>query len=175
MRWMAGTLLVAALALGGCSDSDTAGGEAAPASTAIEARPLREIWPDILTRRDEIHAAISKGTDMWHEDCAQVSAAAAALDTLAVELGQGSTQIPANEVRRTGLSLLVSYLQTTAMSLREAAIEEHVAKLQSMMIGLDALLEGIETNLTAEERANQSVVTRPGFNPSRPPPPPSPV
>ena len=44
-----------------------------------------------------------------------------------------------------------------------------------MMIALDAVLQGIESHLTREELGRESVVTRPGFNPVRPPPPPSPV
>ena len=59
--------------------------------------------------------------------------------------------------------------------MRSAAIEEQVGSLPPMMIGLDALLQGLESNVGTAELGGESVVTRPGFNPVRPPPPPSPV
>ncbi len=175
MRWMVGALVVAALALGGCSDSGTTGGEPAAAVSTVQPRSVAVVWADILGQRDQIYSAVSKGTDMWHEDCAQVSAAAAAMDALAVELGKSIVVIPSSDPRRGGVELLLGYLQTTTSSLRSAAIEEHVGSLPAMMIGLDALLQGIESHLTREELGAESVVKRPGFNPVRPPPPPSPI
>jgi hypothetical protein len=176
MRRIVGTLVVLALALGtGCSESSDTPAGAAGGSTTVQARSLAAVWADVLTQRDRIHEAVSKGTDMWHEDCAQVSAATASLDSLAVELGKSVAVLPEGEARRTGVELLLGYLQATTSTMRAAAIEEQVGSLPGMMIGLDALLQGIESHLTPEELGSQSVVTRPGFNPVRPPPPPSPI
>ena len=175
MRRIFGTLVALALALGsGCSDSGQPG-EDASASTTVQPRTISVIWVDILAQRDLIYGAISKGTDMWHEDCAQVSAAAAAIDPLAVELGKSLYVIPAKDPRRGGVELLLGYLLTTTAQIRTAAVDEQVAPLPGMMIGLDALLQGIESHLTREELGSQSVVTRPGFNTVRPPPMPSPI
>ena len=176
MGRIVGTLVVLALALGsGCSKSDQAAGGAADASTTVQARSMPLIWLDILAQRDRIYAAVSKGTDMWHEDCAQVSSAAAALDPLAIEFGRSVAVFPSGDTRRTGVELLLGYLQATTSTLRAAAIEEQVGSLPAMMIGLDALLQGIESSLGNAELGGESVVTRPGFNPERPPPPPSPI
>ena len=175
MRRMIGTLLLAALALGGCSDSEPGAAEGAIPGATVQPRKLSLVWLDILDQRDRIYAAVSKGTDMWHEDCAQVSAAAAVLDKLAVELGGSLGVIPAGDPRRGGVELMLGYLQTTAHSLRSAAIEEEVGALPATMIGLDALLQGIESHLTPEEIGHQSVTKRPGFNPVRPPPKASPI
>ena len=81
------------------------------------------VWVDILGQRDQIYGAVSKGTDMWHEDCAQVSAATAAIDALAVEFGKSIQVIPASDPRRGGVELLLGYLQTT-IALRSPAIDE---------------------------------------------------
>ncbi len=176
MRRSVGILWLAVLAFGsGCSDSDTAAGGASNPATTVQARSIPLVWVDVLAQRDQIYGAVSKGTDMWHEDCAQVSAAAAAMDSLAVELGKSITSIPASDPRRGGVELLLGYLLSTTSALRSAAIEEEVGALPSMMIGLDALLQGIESHLTREELGSASVVTRPGFNPVRPPPAPSPI
>lgn len=176
MHRIVGTLVVVALALcSGCSDSDPAAGGAAGESATVQARSLPEVWLDILAQRDRIQAATSKGTDMWHDDCAQVSAAAAALDPLLVEFGKSVQVIPAGDERRTGAELLLGYLQATSATMRSAAIEEQVGSLPGMMIGLDALLQGLEASVGTAELGGVSVATRPGFNPTRPPPPPSPI
>jgi hypothetical protein len=173
MHRIVGTLVVVALAFGsGCSDSDPAeGGE----SATVQARSMSEVWLDMLVQRDRIHAATSKGTDMWHEDCAEVSAAAAALDPLLVEFGKSVQVIPVGDERRIGAELLLGYLQATSSTMRSAAIEEQVGSLPGMMIGLDALLQGLEASVGTAELGGVSVATRPGFNPVRPPPPPSPI
>jgi len=176
MRRTFGTLLVVVLAFGsGCSDSDPAAGGASGESTTVQPRSLPLIWLDILAQRDRIQAATAKGTDMWHEDCAQVSSAAAALDPLAVEFGKSVAVFPAADPRRIGAELLLGYLLATSSTMRSAAIEEQVGSLPAMMIGLDALLQGLESNVGTAELGGESVVTRPGFNPVRPPPPPSPI
>ena len=176
MRRMLGTLLVVALAFGsGCSDSDPAAGGAASESASVQPRALPLIWLDILAQRDRIQAATSKGTDMWHEECAQVSSAAAALDPLAVEFGKSVAVFPAADPRRIGAELLLGYLLATSSTMRSAAIEEQVGSLPAMTIGLDALLQGLESSVGTGELGGESVVTRPGFNPVHPPPPPSPI
>ena len=176
MRRIAGMLVVVALAFGtGCSKSEQAAGGASSESATVQPRSIALVWGDILTQRDRIQAATAKGTDMWHEDCAQVSSAAAALDPLAIELGKSIAVLPPDDQRRKGVELLLGYLQATGSAMRGAAVEEQVGSLPGMMIGLDALLQGIESNLTRDELGSQSVVTRPGFNPVRPPPQPSPV
>ncbi len=176
MRRIAGTLLVVVLGLGsGCSDSEPTAGGAPPASTTVQPRSVPEVWADILAQRDRIQAAVSKGTDMWHEDCAEVSSASAAIDPLAVELGKSVAALPKIDYRRNGVDLLLGYLLSTTATIRSTAVDEQVGALPAMMIGLDALLQGIESHLTREELGPESVVTRPGFNPVRPAPRPSPV
>ena len=112
---------------------------------------------------------------MWHEDCAEVASAAAALDPLAIELSQRVEERVSDEVRRRGIQDLTGYLQTTILRLRSEAIDETIGALPGLMIAMDALLQGLETHFTREEIGNESVVTRPGFNPFHPPPAPSPV
>jgi hypothetical protein len=176
MRRIVGSLVVLALALGtGCSESDEAAAGASVEGAAVKARSLPEIWADILAQRDRLHAAISKGTEMWHEDCAEVASAAVAFDPLVVELGQRATEQLTAEPRHRGIQELCGYLQATTSMLRSEAIEEKVGVLPGLLISVDALLQGLENHFTREEIGNESVVTRPGFNPVRPPPPPSPV
>ncbi len=171
MRRIVGSLMVLALALGlGCSNSDQTSGGA-----TIQSRPMPAIWADILTQRDLMQAAVSKGTDMWHEDCAQVSAAAAEIDKLAVELNQRVAEEASVADRRKGIENLIGYLQSAASTQRTAAIDEVIGSMPGVMIGIDALLQGLEKHFTRDEIGSESVVTRPGFNPVHPPPPPSPV
>lgn len=175
MLRIAGSLMVLALAFGGgCSGPDDSGGAAATGG-AIEARAVSEIWADILTQRDRVQVAVAKGTEMWHEDCEEVASAAAALDALANELGKRVAETPSFESRRLGLQEVVGYLQVTATTLRTKAVEEIVGDLPAIMIGLDYLLQNMEGAFTREEIGSESIVKRPGFNPVRPPPPPSPV
>lgn len=176
MHRIVGALVVVALAFGsGCSDSDPAAGSAPAESTTVKPRSLPEVWLDILVQRDRIQSAVAKGTDMWHEDCAQVSAASAALDGLAVEFGKSVAVFPAGDQRRIGAELLMGYLQQTSATLRTTAIEEQIGSLPGMLIGLDALLKGIEATVGTADLGGVSAATRPGFNPVRPPAPPSPI
>ena len=176
MRRIVGSLVVLALTFGtGCSDSDKAGGGASGEGATVQARSLPAIWADILTQRDRVHAAVSKGTDMWHEDCAEVVSAAAALDALALELIQRVTVEPSVEDRRKGILNLLGYFQSAVAALRSAAIDEIVGTLPDVMIGTDALLQGIENTFTRDEIGSESVVTHPGFNPVHPPAMPSPI
>jgi hypothetical protein len=176
MSRIAGSLLVVVLGLGsGCSDSEPTASDAPPASSTVQARSVPVVWADILAQRDRIQVAVSKGADMWHEECAEVSSAAAALDPLFVEFGKSVAALPGMDYRLNGVELLLGYLLATSATIRSAAVEEQVGVLPGMMNGLDALLHGTESHLKREELGPESVVTRPGFNPTLSPPPPSPV
>lgn len=176
MRRIVGSLVVLALTLGsGCSKSDKAAGSTSGETATVQARSLPAIWKDILAQRDRAHAAISKDTDMWHEDCAEVSSAAVALDPLVLELSQGAAAQVSDPTRSGAIQQTIGYLQITLVQLRSEAIDETVGDLPGLMIGLDAVLQGLEATFTRDEIGSESVVTRPGFNPVRPPPAPSPV
>jgi hypothetical protein len=176
MHRIVGTLVALALAFGsGCSDSDPAAGGAATKSATVQPRSLPVVWLDILAQRDRIQVATAKGTDMWHEDCSEVSSAAAALDPLVIEFGKSVAVFPVGDLRRTGAELELGYLLSTTSTIRATAVEEQVGKLPALMIGLDAVLQGLESSVGTAELGGVSVLTRPGFNSVRPPPPPSPI
>jgi hypothetical protein len=176
MRRIFGSLMALALAFGsGCSESDEAAGGASAKGAAIQARSLPAIWADILAQRDRVQAAVSKGTDMWHEDCAEVSSAATVLEALSLELIQGVADLPSVEDRRKSIQTLIGFLQTTIVTLRSDAIDETVGELPGVMIGFDALLQNFENHFTRDEIGSESVTSHPGFNPFYPAPPPSPI
>ncbi|MBM4334504.1 MAG: hypothetical protein FJ108_01140 [Deltaproteobacteria bacterium] len=176
MRRILGSLMVLALVLvGGCKDSaekaDGPSAEGAP----IRARSFPEIWIDLLAERDRVQAVVSKGTDMWHPECKEVADSATRIDALAAELGQRVAEQLSEGARQRGISELIVYLQVTASTLRENGIAEVVGAMPGLMIALDDILQNLEKRFTPEEIGSESVVTRPGFNPVRPPPPPSPI
>lgn len=176
MRSIVGLLMALALSLGsGCQESVETESGAGAEGGQIQARSLPVIWLDVLAQRDRIHEAVSKGTDMWHEECAQISSAAVSIDGLALEIRQRIAENPSTEPRFRALADLLGYLQVSAAAFRENAVEEVIGAFPSLMIGLDALLQGIENHFTRDEIGSESVVTRPGFNTVHPPPPPSPV
>ena len=176
MRRILGSLLVLALAFAvGCSKSDETPGGGLGEGATVQARALPAIWAEILTQRDRVHAAVSKGTDMWHEDCAEVSSAAAAMDALVIELNRRVAEEPSLEARRKHIGELVGYLQVTNKALREKAIDEVIGPFPALMIGLDAVLQAVEDVFSRDEIGSESVVTRPGFNTVRPPQVASPV
>lgn len=176
MRRILGFLTVLALVLGtGCEKPAETADATSTEGEPIKARDLPTIWADLLAQRDRIHAAVSKGTDMWHPDCEEVSAAAAAVDGLSLELGQRVEADLSVEARRRSIHEVISYMQTTASSLRENAIEETIGAMPPHMIALDAILQALENRFTPEEIGSVSVVSRPGFNPIHPPQPPSPI
>jgi uncharacterized protein YbjT (DUF2867 family) len=170
------SLLLLALTLAiGCSDSKQAAGGASGDGATVQGRGLPVIWADLLKERDRLHAAVSKETEMWHEDCAEVAAAAAALDALTRELLARIAQEPSVEDRRKAFENLIGYFQATTQALRAAGIDERVGDMPSLMVGTDALLQGIENQFTRAEIGSDSVVTHPGFNPVHPPPSESPI
>ncbi len=176
MRRIVGSLLLLAMTLCiGCSSSDdvatVSGGEA----STVQPRSVPEIWADMLGKRDRLQAAISKGTEMWHEDCAEVASAAAALDTLTIELNRRIAEEPGLQAQRKSIQQLVGYFLTTVMAVRTEAIDEAVGALPRLMISVDSLLQTLEARIPRELLGSESVATRPGFNPFAPPPPPSPV
>ena len=169
MRRILGSLLVLALGSAvGCSKSNETPAGGSAESATVQPRALPAIWADILAQRDRVHAAVSKGTDMWHEDCAEVSSAAAAMDALLVELNRRVAEEPSLEARRRHIDELVGYLQVTSSTLREKAVDEVVGPFPALMIGLDAVLKSVEGAFTSDEIGSESVVTRPGFNTVRP-------
>jgi len=176
MRRIVGSLLVLALTFAvGCSKSDDKSGGAPAESATVQARSLPAIWSDVLKQRDRIQVATAKGTDMWHEDCAEVASAAGALDALVVELNRRIAEEPSLEARRRRIDEMVGYLQVTSTTLRSTAVDESIGPFPALMIGFDAVLKGVEDVFTKDEIGSESVVTHPGFNTVRPPLPPSPV
>jgi hypothetical protein len=176
MRRIAGSLArsLAVLALvvaTGCSGS----GEEGAKTATVQARELPAIYSDILDARDRAHKAIAKGTDMWHEDCAEVSAATGQLETLLTEVQQRASQMPELGTAITGLESHIGLTLGVVTMMRENAVQEVVGMLPGNMIQLDAFLRGLETHFTPEQIGGKSVTTRPGFNPNPPPPPPSPI
>ena len=172
MRRIVGSLMALALIFAtGCSDSEDAAGEGA----VVQARSLPAIWADVLVQRDHVQAATSKGTDMWHEDCAAVSAATAKLDELAVEMLQRVGVMPSVADRRLGIQNLIGNYQGLLAKMRSDAIDEMVGTMPTLMISLDSFLRGIEGHFTPEEIGSESVASRPGFKTIQPPPPPSPI
>ncbi len=112
MRPILGSLVVLALAVGaGCGEPAET-----PASPSSEGAPIARasypsIWVDILEQRDRVHAAVSKGTDMWHPECKEVSAGSAAIGALAIEMSQRVDQQLPEDVRRRGVTDDLGYLQ----------------------------------------------------------------
>lgn len=176
MRRIAGSLATSLVALAliagtGCSGSGDDG--AKPAT--VQAREMPAIYADILTQRDRAQKAIAKGTDMWHEDCAEVAAASAQLETLLTELQQRAAAMPELGDRARGIDSHVGLTLGVISTLRENAVQEIVGMLPGSMIQLDAYLRGLESYFTPEQIGGESVTARPGFNPNPPPPPLSPV
>lgn len=172
MKRIAGSLVVLALvAATGCSRSSEDG--ARPAS--VQARDIRAIYADILAQRDRVRKATSKGTEMWHEDCAEVSAAAAELETLLAELQQRAAATPELAGQMTGLESHVGLTLGVLTSLRDNAAQEVVGMLPPSANQLDAYLRGLESHFTPEQLGGESIENRPGFDPSPPAAPLSPV
>jgi len=175
LRFVGPLVALALVFVTGCSGSDDAGGSATGAGASVGARNLPEIWADVLKQRDLIQVAISKGHEMWHEDCAAVSSGAGRLDELAVEMLERTRQMPSVEDRRRGIESVMGHFQAVISQMRNEALQENVGEMPGMIISLDAFLRGIENHFTPEEIGSDSVATHPNFNPVRPPPPPSPV
>lgn len=172
MKRIAASLVLLALALGaGCSGS----GDESKKSETIEAREVPAIYADILAQRDLIHAAISKGTAMWHEDCAQVVAAANELNDLFLELQKRAATLPSLDERRRGFESHAGLTLGLVATMEERARGEIVGALPALMIELDRFLLGLEHYFTPEQLGGRAVAQQPGFNPNRPPPPPSPI
>jgi hypothetical protein len=168
---VARSLVVLALVAGaGCSGSD----EAAKPGT-VQARDLPAIYADVLTQRDRVHKAIAKGTEMWHEDCAEVSAGAGQLETLLTELQARAAAMPEFGEKVRGIDSHLGLTLGVVTTMRDHALQEVVGMLPGSMIQLDAFLRGLESHFTPEQLGGQSVTERPGFNPNPPPPPPSPI
>jgi hypothetical protein len=174
MNRIAAAALVIALCFGtGCSDKDEATGAAD--KTTIQAREVPVIWSEILAERDVIQAAVAKKHEMWHEDCAAVAKAATRLETLTAEMLARVGQMTGLGVRRNGIVPLLGSIEILLTKLRTSAVQETVGDMPALMIALDAYLSGLENHFMPEEIGDDRVVTRPGFNPNAPPPPPSPV
>jgi hypothetical protein len=171
MKRIAGSLVVLGLFFAGCSGS----GEEAAKSGVVEPRELSVIYGDVLKQRDRIEKAIGKGSEMWHEDCAEVASASAELETLMTEVLMRATQMPELGEAIRGVESHVGLTMGVIANLRETAVQEVVGMLPGGMIQLDAFLRGLETHFTPEQLGGQSVTTRPNFNPEPPAPPHSPV
>lgn len=176
MRRITAAILALSLCLtAGCWRSDSEkSGSAADADT-VQARELSAIWADILTQRDRIQAATAKKHEMWHEECAAVSSAAAELEKLATEMNGRIARMSALGERKNGIQSVVGNLEGLIEKLRSAAIHEVVGEMPNLMISLDASLRGLEGHFTPQEIGGESVANRPGFNPVQPPPPASPI
>jgi hypothetical protein len=166
------SLLALALIVGtGCSRSD----DAAKGAAGVQARNLPEIWADILKQRDLMEVAVSKGTDMWHEDCAAVAKVAVKLDELAIEMRERTRQMTSIEDRRRNVDTVLGVFQSLISQIHNHATQENVGEMSNLIISLDAVLRGVENNFSADEIGSESVATHPHFNPVKPPPPPSPI
>ncbi len=168
---LAGSLVALALVAGsGCSS-----GEQGATTATLEPRELSAIYADILTQRDRAQKAIAKGTAMWHDDCAEVSAAAGQLEALITELQRRAAAMPEIGERMRGIDSHIGLTLGVIANLRENAVGEVVGMLPGAMIQLDAFLRSLEAFFTPEQIGTESVTARPGFNPNPPPPPPSPI
>jgi hypothetical protein len=170
-RFVGSWLVLGLLCAAGCSGS----GDDAKGPGVVEARDVQAIYADMLTQRDRIQKAIGKGTEMWHEDCAEAAAGAAELETLMTELLQRTSQMPELADAARGVQSHVGLMLGVITTLRDHAVQEVVGMLPGSMIQLDAYMRGLESLFTPEQLGGQSVTTHPNFNPEPPKPPLSPV
>jgi hypothetical protein len=176
MQRITAAVLALALCLGaGCSGSESEKTGSAADGSTIQARELSALWADILAQRDRIQVATAKKHQMWHEECAEVSSAAAELEKLATEMNARVAEMPSLGERRNGVLSLVENFEGLIEKLRVAAIHEVVGELPGMMISLDAYLRGLEGHFTPQEIGSESVANRPGFNPVQLPSAASPI
>jgi hypothetical protein len=162
-------LSLAALLAVGCSRS----GDSKPAADAAVAgtRSLAAIWADVLTQRDVIHQIFVEDLEaVTHQDCADLGAAARRLDDLYSEL---ATHLSAKSGQADGrlraIGEIVARASGVVAKIRESALAEAPGVWITLRYPLDQSLRELESYFTADELAQESVMSRPGFE-AQPPP-----
>lgn len=175
MRRTAGSLATPLIVLALIAGTGCSGSEEGAKTATVQPRSAAAAYGDILAQRDRAQKAISKGTEMWHEDCAEVAGASAQLESLLTELQQRASETPALAGQQAGIHSHIGLTLGVVAQMRENAVQEIVGMLPGSMIQLDSFLRGLESYFPPDQLGGQSVTTRPGFNPNPPPPPLSPV
>jgi hypothetical protein len=143
----------------------------------VKARPLPEIWKDVLAARDQFRVVSDKDlADVTHEDCALAGAAGRQLDQLSTELMQRIAETSSiDEGKKRTLASPLTQLQGVGNKLREAALDEAPGSFVVFKFPLDEALHAVESYFTAGELGAESVASRPNYESKPPPAPLSPV
>jgi hypothetical protein len=163
---------LAALLLLGCSRSS----DSKPAAALPGQRTIAAIWADLLTQRDQIHLVFIKDMELvTHQDCRDMGAAAARMNELYSELlnvlGAQTTLEDRGRVRALGDA--VGRASSVSTRIRESALMEAPGMWPAMRYPLDQSLRDVESYFTAADLNSESIVNRPGFEPTPLPPAPS--
>lgn len=162
--------LVAALAAG-CSRSEDA------AQKPSSARPLSQVWADVLAQRDIMQTLMGKALEeVTHEDCAALGAAARRIDQLTEDLAATVPALPEQsegQLRATGDAIM--QLKGAMAKIRESALAEAPGQWVHLRFPLDRALRVLESYFPPEQLGPDSVTSRPNYESKPQPPPLSPI